>query len=113
MKWIFQRERDRLRRVVNLMPEFVEAITEERQAAHAMAEGLDGRELHGPAVRKLKKVEIRIAQILGGRVPPRNTRKGLSGPEQRHGFLQGLRPNGNIVFGDQAGRDVNKPGSVQ
>ena len=30
MNWIFRRERDRLRRVVNLIPEYVDALIEER-----------------------------------------------------------------------------------
>lgn len=67
MKLFKTKKYDKLQRVINLIPAYVEAITEERQAAHVMAEGLDGRGLHGPAVRRLRKVEARISQILGGR----------------------------------------------
>jgi hypothetical protein len=57
---------EQLRRVVNLIPEYVDALIEERMGARAQAEGIDGRELHGPAERKLKKIEARMAAIVGG-----------------------------------------------
>jgi uncharacterized protein (DUF2342 family) len=56
---------EQLRRVVALIPEYVDALIDERMGARAIAEGLDGRELHGPAERKLKKIEARLAGILG------------------------------------------------
>jgi hypothetical protein len=66
------RELDRLSRVVNLIPEYVDALIDERMGARAMEQGLDGRELHGPAVRKLEKVEERIAAILSTGGDPRS-----------------------------------------
>lgn len=112
MKWIFRKERERLRRVINLIPEYVDALVEERAGAALMADGMDGRTVHGPALRKSEKIEARIAQILGGagRERTHRTQKGpgLSGPAQRQVFLGGLLPGGDVVW-DQDGRDVVKP----
>ena len=75
MNWVFRRERDRLRRVVNLIPEYVDALIEERAGAELMAQGMDGRSVHGPALRKSEKIEARIAEILNTKA--RRTRKGM------------------------------------
>lgn len=56
---------EQLRRVVALIPEYVDALIDERMGARAIAEGLDGRWMHGPAERKLKKIEARLAGIIG------------------------------------------------
>jgi hypothetical protein len=71
MIWKFWRrgkfvDSEQLRRVVNLIPEYVDALIDERMGRRAQAEGLDGRELHGPAERKLKKIEGRLAELIGG-----------------------------------------------
>lgn len=60
-----RRERRRLQRVINLLPEYVETLVAEQMGEHAMCEGLDGREIHGPAVRKRAKIEKRMAGIIG------------------------------------------------
>jgi len=104
MKWIFGNERprrkrlsqgeERLQRVVNLIPEYVDALIEERAGAEAMGDGMDGRRVHGPALRKSEKVEARIAQILGGGSSADERRfsrmgRGLLGSEQRRVFFGG------------------------
>lgn len=105
---------ERVQAVVNLIPEYVDALIEERRTRMAHNAGLDARESHGPAERKLKKVEARIAELLGSK--PRNTPKeGLTCSQQRRFFLFGTSRSGvkaqrgNVVFGDCAGRDLIKP----
>ena len=56
---------EQLRRVVALIPEYVECLVEEGRLRGDTEAGLDGREFHGPAERKLKKIEARLAGILG------------------------------------------------
>lgn len=55
---------EQLRRVVALIPEYVECLVEEGRLRGAANAGLDDRGYHGPAERKLKKVEARLAEIL-------------------------------------------------
>lgn len=108
---------EQLQAVVNLIPEYVDALIEERRTRTAAANGLDARETHGPAERKLKKVEARIHELLGSK--PRNTpntrKEGLTCAQQRRFFLFGTSRHGakaqrgNVVFGDCAGRDLIKP----
>lgn len=80
---------EQLRRVVNLIPEYVDALIEERRTRTAALNGLDARETHGPAERKLKKVEARIAEILGSdsRERAQGAQKGMTGAECRRIFL--------------------------
>jgi len=56
--------REQLKKIINLIPEYVDALIDERQGALASSEGIDGREYHGPAERKLKKIEARLAELL-------------------------------------------------
>lgn len=73
MSWKFGRKKvvadpldaEQLRRVVALIPEYVECLVEEGRLRGDAAAGLDGREFHGPAERKLKKIEARLALIIG------------------------------------------------
>ncbi len=78
-----------LRRVVNLIPEYVDALVDERRTRMAHDAGLDARESHGPAERKLKKVEGRIAELLGenGHKKHKEAQKGLRCSEVRKIFL--------------------------
>lgn len=72
MSWKFGRKKvvaepldaEQLRRVVALIPEYVECLVEEGRLRGDTEAGLDGREFHGPAERKLKKIEARLAGIL-------------------------------------------------
>jgi len=100
---------DRLRRVVNLIPEYVDALIAERMGVRAMEEGLDGRELHGPAERRLIKIEARIAELMGGReqgaegrgrgagVREQESRGSLTCAAVRRYFLEGLRSGGEVA----------------
>jgi hypothetical protein len=56
---------ENLIKVMGLIPLFVEALVDEHMGAHAMKEGLDGREIHGPAVRKLERIDAEIHRLLG------------------------------------------------
>jgi len=93
-----QSEIERLRAVVNLIPEYVDALVEEWAGAELMAAGMDGRSVHGPALRKSDKIEARIAGILGNskrsevRGQSSDTGKGerLTGSKVRKLFFQGL-----------------------
>lgn len=90
---------ERLRRVVNLIPEYVDALIDERRTRTAAVNGLDARETHGPAERKLKKVEVRLAELLGrnlkletGNLNSREkAQKGQTGAEQRKVFYKGWK----------------------
>ena len=91
MSWKFWKhsravDSEQLKKVVNLIPEYVDALIDERMGARAQAEGLDGRELHGPAERKLKKVEVRLNELLGDK--PR--KEGMTCAQQRKVFLGAL-----------------------
>lgn len=79
---------DRLRRVVNLIPEYVDALIDERMGRRAMVEGLDGREIHGPAERRLVKIEARISELIGGQSERANEKLNCSA--MRRIFLDGL-----------------------
>jgi hypothetical protein len=81
---------DRLRRVVNLIPEYVDALIAERMGVRAMEEGLDGRELHGPAERRLIKIEGRIAELIGGESRGQGAGGRLTCAAERRFFLEGL-----------------------
>jgi hypothetical protein len=78
---------EQLRRVVALIPEYVECLVEEGRLRGDAAAGLDGREFHGPAERKLKKIEARLAEII--RVQ-RKGECGMSCAAQRKTFLGAL-----------------------
>lgn len=94
-------EKVKLQGVICLIPEYVECLVEEIRFRGDAAVGLDGRELHGPAERKLKKIEARIAENLGNSnkkdQQPKN--EGLTGHEQRKVFLGALP--GSILTEDQ------------
>jgi hypothetical protein len=85
---------ENLLKVMRLVPLFVEALVDEHMGAHAMKEGLDGREIHGPAVRKLERIDAEIHRLLGGQraesMEPGAEKSGLSCSKVRKIFFQTL-----------------------